>query len=143
MRDGKLYLTLLRSIVLLSADGIMGPCIPTPDANEMGLQTFRYLILPHRKSWKEAKTYLRGAEINMPLAAMELIRDEHEHPERTLESPYSFLEIEPQNILLSTLRPLVDNREAIIVRIFETEGLKSIARLHFGRQVKKVHHLDC
>ena len=45
------------------------------DANEMGLQTFRYSILPHRKSWKEAKTYLRAAEINMPLAAMELIRD--------------------------------------------------------------------
>lgn len=143
VRDGKLYLTLSRSIVLLSADGIMGPCIPTPNANEMGLQTFRYSILPHRKSWKEAKTYLRAAELNMPLAAMQLIRDEQEHPERTLESPYSFLEIEPQNILLSTLKKsAADRREAIIVRIFETEGRKSIARLHFGRQVRKVHHLD-
>ncbi len=142
VRDGKLYLTLSRSIVLLSADGIMGPCIPTPDANEMGLQTFRYSILPHRQSWKEAETYRRAAEVNMPLAAIQLIGDKQEHPGMTPESPYSFLEIEPKNILLSTLKTAADRREAIIVRIFETEGRKSIAQLHFGREVKKVHRLD-
>ena len=34
VRDDSIYLTLLRSIMVLSADGIMGPCIPTPDAEK-------------------------------------------------------------------------------------------------------------
>jgi alpha-mannosidase len=66
-----------------------------------------------------------------------------------LVSPYSFLQIEPRNILLSTLKSTAVDRAAatttttaIIVRIYETEGQKTIARLRFGRQVKKVYRLD-
>jgi len=139
VRDGKLYLTLSRSIVLLSADGVMGPCIPTPNANETGLQTFKYSVLPHIKSWKEAETYRRGAEVNMPLAAMQLKAGNSS--DGTLESPHSFLEIKPRNILLSTLKSGTDGK-TVIVRFFETEGRKTVARLRFARQIKKVNQLD-
>jgi alpha-mannosidase len=139
VRDGKLYLTLSRSIVLLSADGAMGPCVPTPDASEIGPQTFRYSILPHPKSWKEAETYRRAQEVNMPLVAMQV--SAADHPERALESPYSFLEITPKNVLLSTLKSASDGK-VVIVRLYETEGRKTIANLHFSRQIKKVNRLD-
>ncbi len=147
VRDGKLYLTLLRSIVLLSADGTKGPCIPTPDANEMGRHTFRYSILPHRKSWREAETYRRAAEVNMPLVAVQLgTVPDHDNHERQPQMRYSFLEIEPRNILLSTIKPAApDGRSkmpSIIVRLYETEGRKTIARLRFDRPVKKVQLLD-
>jgi alpha-mannosidase len=147
VRDGKLYLTLLRSIVLLSGDGIMGPCIPTPNANEMGLQTFRYSILPHRKSWRESETYRRAAEINMPLIAMQVIAAEKQvdNSERIQEFSHTFLKIEPRNILLSTIRSAaaaIGSAVEIIVRIYETEGQKTIARLHFDRLVKRVYLLD-
>jgi glycosyl hydrolase family 38 len=147
VRDGKLYLTLLRSIVLLSGDGIMGPCIPTPNANEMGLQTFRYSIVPHMKSWRETETYRRAAEINMPLAALHVIEDEgDDRSERMIqEFNHSFLKIEPRNIFLSTIRSAVaasGGAATVIVRIYEIEGRKTIARLHFERLVKKVYLLD-
>jgi alpha-mannosidase len=147
VRDGKLYLTLLRSIVLLSGDGIMGPCIPTPNANEMGLQTFRYSILPHRKSWRESETYRRAAEINMPLKAMQVIAAEkqEDNSEIIQEFSHTFLKIEPRNILLSTIRSAAaasDSAVEIIIRIYETEGRKTIARLHFDRLVKRVYLLD-
>jgi len=147
VRDGKLYLTLLRSIVLLSADGTKGPCIPTPDANELGRHTFRYSILPHRKSWREAETYRRAAEVNMPLVAVQLgTVPDHDNHERQPQMRYSFLEIEPRNILLSTIKPAApDGRSkmpSIIVRLYETEGRKTIARLRFDRPVKKVQLLD-
>ena len=147
VRDGKLYLTLLRSIVLLSSDGIMGPCIPTPNANEMGLQTFRYSILPHRKSWRESETYRRAAEINMPLIAMQVIaaKKQEDNSERIQEFSHTFLKIEPRNILLSTIRSVAavsGSASEIIVRIYETEGRKTIARLHFDRLVKRVYLLD-
>jgi alpha-mannosidase len=139
VRDGKLYLTLSRSILLLSADGAMGPCVPTPDAMELGPQTFRYSILLHEKSWKEAETYRRAQEVNMPLAAMQLNKGDQQ--DRTLESPYSFLEIKPRNILLSTMKSGRDGKWAI-VRFYETEGRKTVARLRFARQIRTVFRLD-
>ncbi len=138
VRDGKLYMTLSRSIMLLSSDGVMGPCVPTPDANEIGTQTFKYSILPHEKSWKESKTYRRAAEINMSLIAMQIKENDSE---KILEEQYSFLEIRPKNILLSTLKS-GDDGKTVIIRIYETEGLETIASLRFTRQVKKVYHLD-
>jgi alpha-mannosidase len=139
VRDGMLYLTLSRSIVLLSADGAMGPCVPTPDASEIGPQTFRYSILPHVKSWKEAETYRRAHEVNMPLVAMQVSAGDH--PEKALELPYSFPEIKLKNVLLSTLKSGSDGK-AVIVRIYETEGRKTVAHLHFSRQIRKVNRLD-
>jgi alpha-mannosidase len=146
VREGKLYLTLLRSVVVLSADGVMGPCVPTPEANEMGLQSFKYSILPHKKTWREAETYRRAAEINMPLSAMQIVADDDDSNEKFPESSHSYLEITPRNILLSTLKsssPATDGKStAIIIRLYETEGRKTIARLRFERPVKKVHRLD-
>lgn len=152
VRDGKLYLTLSRSIVVLSADGTKGPCIPTPDAMELGLRTFRYSILPHKKSWKEAETYRRAAEVNMPLVAMQLSGAGGEREQQRREGgehmqQYSFLEIEPRNILLSILKSaMADSRSKapeVIIRLYETEGQKkTVARLRFGKPVKRVQMLD-
>ena len=58
--------------MLLSSDGIMGPCIPTPDAAEMKPYTFRYSILPHENDWMEDLIYQQGSEINMPLIAFQI-----------------------------------------------------------------------
>ncbi|NOJ29973.1 MAG: glycoside hydrolase [Nitrososphaeraceae archaeon] len=138
VRDGKLYMTLSRSIMLLSSDGVMGPCIPTPNANETGMQTFRYSVLPHEKSWKESETYKRASEINMPLVAVQI---KENNSEKKLEELYSFLEIKPKNIVLSTLK-FGDDSKTIVVRIYETEGRKTIAKLRFTKQVTKVYHLD-
>jgi len=53
VRDNSVYLTLLRGIMLLSADGTR---IPTPDAAEMVPYTFRYSVLPHEHGWRESDT---------------------------------------------------------------------------------------
>ena len=76
IRDNSIYLTLLRSVVVLSSDGIMGPCIPTPDATETRPYTFNYSILPHEDSWNEATTYRHGIEINMSLIAIQINNNE-------------------------------------------------------------------
>ena len=45
---------------MLSSDGIMGPCVPTPDAAEIKPYTFRYSALPHEGDWKHAASYRHG-----------------------------------------------------------------------------------
>jgi alpha-mannosidase len=39
--------------MVLSSDGVMGPCIPTPDAAEMRPYSFKYSVLAHDNSWRE------------------------------------------------------------------------------------------
>ena len=163
VRDNSIYLTLLRSIMVLSADGIMGPCVPTPDAAEMIPYTFRYSVLPHEESWRESGTCKHAMEFNMPLTAVHLGGSEvsrHVIKENLVDSKvstnnlqnyqHSFLEIQPRNVILSTLKldacDVVDNRNikhALVVRIYETEGRATEhASLIFYRQIKSASIID-
>jgi len=166
----------------------MGPCIPTPDANETRPYKFRYSVLPHDGGWTDVASYRHGMELNMPLMALQmksqsdnivrsygseketeidvknLINDIE--PEEYLINPnsFSFLEIEPKNIVLSTLK-LSDNIEnendnkyhdemvkirhnninknTAIVRFYETEGKKeTTARLTFSKTITNVSITD-
>lgn len=162
VRDNSIYLTLLRSIMVLSADGIMGPCVPTPDAAEMIPYTFRYSVLPHEGSWREIGTYKRAMEFNMPLMAIHLggsevlqhiikenIVDSKVSVDRLQNYQHSFLEVQPRNVILSTLK--LDERDvddkndnhSLIVRIYETEGVATEnASLIFYRQIKSAVIID-
>jgi alpha-mannosidase len=162
VRDNSIYLTLLRSIMLLSADGIMGPCVPTPDAAEMVPYTFRYSVLPHEKGWRESSTYRSAIEFNMPLIAVHLGGSEvkqhmiqenivaaSKRPEaRSQVSNYSFLEIQPRNVILSTLKLIerygnYNGNHSLVVRIYETEGRATDnVTLVFYKPVKSASIID-
>ena len=171
IRDGSIYLTLLRSVMTLSSDGIMGPCIPTPDAAEMRPYSFKYSLLAHEKSWKEASSYRRAMEVNMPLIAIQVhnrnniidsdhIYSSHQLKEGNSENStsasvtayqneidqlcyFSFLELAPKNILLSNLKLSKNSKSTIMVRIYETEGRKrTLAKLRFGISIKSASFTD-
>jgi alpha-mannosidase len=161
VRDNSIYLTLLRSIMVLSADGIMGPCVPTPDAAEMIPYTFSYSVLPHEESWREGGTYKRAMEFNMPLVALHLggsevsqrairenIIDNDVSNDRLQNYQLSFLEVQPRNVMISTLKldereDEYDNNRSLIVRIYETEGIATDnASLIFYRQIKSASIID-
>ncbi len=142
IRDQSIYLTLLRSVVLLSSDGIMGPCIPTPDAAETRPYTFRYSALPHEGDWKQAASYRHGMEINMPLVSIQVTKKiENKENRKRYHSKFSLLEITPKNILLSALK-MSEDKKSIIVRFYETEGKRTVATLRFGLMVKSAALTD-
>ena len=164
----------------------MGPCIPTPDANETRPYKFRYSVLPHDGGWTDVASYRHGMELNMPLMALQMKNQSDNivrsygseketetdlknqikdiEPEGFLINPnsFSFLEIEPKNIVLSALK-LSDNIEnhneyhdemikirdnninknTAIVRFYETEGKKqTTARLTFSKTIANVSITD-
>jgi alpha-mannosidase len=151
----------LRSIMVLSADGIMGPCVPTPDAAEMIPYEFKYSVLPHEGSWRDNRTYKRAMEFNMPLMAIHLGGSEvsqHKMRENIIDSEvstdriqnyqHSFLEVQPRNMIISTIKlderdDDYDNNRSLIVRIYETEGIATdSASLIFYRQIKSASIID-
>jgi alpha-mannosidase len=151
IRAGSIYLTLLRSIVLLSADGIMGPCIPTPDAAEKKQYTFKYSILPHENDWREDQIYHQGSEINMPLISLQIKKNHNKKKNNTLDTNnnkiksaidfQSFIEISESNIILSTMK-LSEDKKGIILRVYENEGKKTITKIKFAVPIRNVKLID-
>lgn len=161
VRDDSIYLTLLRSIMVLSADGIMGPCVPTPDAGEMVPYTFRYSVLPHERGWRESSTYRHAIEFNNPLIAIHLggrevqrhmmqenVISRKESEGKSQMYNYSFLEIQPRNVILSTLKlnenySNYNNDHSLLVRIYETEGRSTDnVKLVFYKLIKFASIID-
>ncbi len=129
VRDGCVYLTLLRSVDVLS-NGIAGPMIPVPDARELKRYVFSYAVYPHEGDWRQAKSYKQGYEFNYDLIALQVPRN------RKYRLSRSFLRIEPDNVILTALKRAEDG-DGVIVRFYEAKGNEVKARLTFFREVKE------
>jgi len=135
IRDGNIYLTLLRAVSMLSTDGMAGPAIPVPEAREFREYTFYYSLYPHEKDWKKAKSYRQGHEFNSDLVALQLSNESKYVSER------SFLKAEPDNIVVSAIKK-AENSNDIIVRFYEASGKTTKATLTVFRNPKQVNAVN-
>ncbi len=143
IRDKELYLTLLRSVLMLSSDGETGPAIPTPDAQEFKTYQFEYSLFPHKKDWKGANSFKPAYEFNQGLIGLQ-IPMEPAGKIRNLPGHLSFIELEPDNLILSALKKSEDTDEAVL-RFFETKGEKTSGVLRFFKKpiyAKRVNLLE-
>lgn len=108
---GTIRLTLLRS-----------PIDPDPHADQ-GFHEMTYSMYPHPGDWRDAETELRGYELNYRLLPMKTVVHEG-----SLPATHSFVEIEPRNVILSSLKKAEDNDE-VVFRFYEFEGKSSQVRL--------------
>ncbi|MGH9432061.1 MAG: alpha-mannosidase [Terriglobia bacterium] len=112
VEKGVIRLTLLRSPI-------------SPDAMaDQGFHEFTYAMYPHAGDWKEAGTELRGYELNY--RAIPLVVEAHEG---SLPSSYSFVTIQPGNVILTAIKKAEDDN-SIIFRFFEFEGRPAQVQLH-------------
>ena len=156
IRDNSIYLTLLRGVETLSADGTKGPCIATPDAAEKRPYTFRYSLSPHNGDWRDFSSYKEGIGFNMKPIAIHLVNKIKEQKkyvtnktimERKKLSGISFMSISPKNVILSTLKlPQQEihrnNGNTIILRIYETEGKTVDTNISFHFPLKSAKFLN-
>jgi alpha-mannosidase len=131
VRDGDIYLTLLRSVSMLSADGMTGPAIPVPDAQELRRYTFNYSIYPHEGDWRDALAYKHAYEFNCALYGMQLPSD------KKLPLKRSFLTIEPDNVILSAMK-MAENEDGVIIRFYETKGDQTDVEITLFKEPKTV-----
>ncbi|MBC7119911.1 MAG: glycoside hydrolase, partial [Methanobacteriaceae archaeon] len=122
--------TLLRSVDLLSTDGKAGPIIPVPDAMEFKDYTFKYSIYPYKGDWRKSKVYKMGYEFNYGLIGLQL-------DNKAYKSSESFLEIRPDNIILTALKRS-EEENSLIIRFYEATGKNTKACLRFFKKPKSV-----
>jgi alpha-mannosidase len=128
VRGGEIYCTLLRSVSVLSDDGVTGPLIPTPGAMELGKHSYHYSILPYESDWQGASVPREAYTFSQELAGYQIdripkVRD------------YGTFVLEPANLIISGLKK-AERENALILRFFETDGRPCAARLKLPSQIQ-------
>lgn len=134
IRRGEIYLTLLRSVSVLSADGISGPLIPTPEAQELGEHNYYLSVYLYDGNWKDMQIHRRGFEKSQPLRSAQVNRAP------AMEEFRSFT-LEPDNLILSALKK-AERDNSLILRFFETKGESCKAMLGLPPQIKSVETVN-
>jgi len=133
--ESSVFIRLLRSVYGLSADGISGPLVPTPDALELRPYIFEYAIQPHEGDWRQAKMYKQAQDFHhLPYCIQANSQGE-------LLEEFSFLKLSPDNLIFSTLKKAEDSDE-VILRFFETKGEATVAELELFRVIKRAAVVD-
>jgi alpha-mannosidase len=131
IRGSKVFLTLLRSVGILSADGDAGPLIPTPDALELNRDyVFEYALRLHDGDWKQAEAYKHGQEYHHRPLWLQA------NASGNLPSEFSFLRLSPCNLVLSALKKAEDSEE-VMLRFFESKGEETMAEIELFRNIER------
>jgi alpha-mannosidase len=134
VRGGEIFCTLLRSVSVLSADGISGPLIPTPGAMELGKHSYQYSIFPYRGSWKNANVPREANCFGEGIVAFQVDR-------LPKAREYESFRLEPDNLIVSALKK-AERDESLVLRFFETSGEPCRARLGLPPQVSRAALAD-
>jgi alpha-mannosidase len=106
---------------MLSSDGVTGPAIPTPDAQELKTYSFEYALFPHRNGWRESDVFKPAYEFNCNLMGFQLPLTKGN---RIFPHQFSFVELKPENLVLVAFKKAEDSND-VILRLFETKGQKT------------------
>jgi alpha-mannosidase len=128
VKAGTIHYTLLRSVSVLSADGISGPLIPVPDAMELGQHSFVYSVYPYSGQWRSALMHRRASEFSRRLIPIPLEAE-------PAKKEFRGLTLEPDNLMQSCLKK-AEHDDSVILRFFETKGERCRAHLHLPPQFR-------
>lgn len=131
VKDAEIRLTVLRSPAYADLETNGAPPAKTYLSTDNSRQSFTYLILPHRGSWREAGTPRLGWELNQP--PVTLVESNHGGH---LPPAMSLIQIDARNVLLSALKIHEDSQD-LVVRLYEAEGKDTVARIVFGDEALK------
>ena len=99
------------------------PLWPDPNANR-GKHLIHYWLYPHRGDWREAKTKQRGYEVNNKIICFKTDRHEGELPLK-----HSYIQISPDNIILTTIKFKEGSENELIVVWYESQGQDTETKL--------------
>lgn len=131
-----LYLTLFRSVGNMIVTGWESVGLFPEQMGSQLLQEleFEYAMYPHRGSWAEGSVYREAEEMNVPLAPYQVTPHRMGH----LPEQFSFLAVEPANLILSAFKKAED-RDAFILRLFNPTDQPVAGRIQFPQNLKRAY----
>lgn len=114
---------------------LRSPEWPDPHADE-GQHEFTYSLYPHGGSWQDAQTIRRGYELNYKL--VEFATEKHEG---ALPSEHSFLEVQPDNVIVTAVKKSEDD-DSLVVRFYEWAGKATDVQLQLPHGAQQASDTD-
>ena len=114
---------------------LRSPEWPDPHADE-GEHDFTYSLYPHDGNWREAQTIRRGYELNYKLIA----RQAEKH-QGVLMPEYSFVRLQPENVVLTAIKKAEDD-DSTILRFYEWAGNEGDVKLQLPAAVELAWETD-
>jgi alpha-mannosidase len=114
---------------------LRSPEWPDPHADE-GHHEFTYSLYPHGGTWRDAQTVRRGYELNY-----QLFSKQTEKHEGTLAPEHSFLQVQPENVVLTALKKAEDG-DTLILRFYEWAGKETNVKLHLPAGAQTASETD-
>jgi len=103
---------------------VRGATYPDPEADR-GSHQLAYALYPHQGNWKQGLSFRRGLEFNQPLRAEQALI----HP-GTLPASQSFLEVSPENAVVTTLKKEIGyGRTGFVLRFYEIFGQETEVKM--------------
>jgi len=114
---------------------LRSPEWPDPHADE-GHHEFTYSLYPHSATWREALTIRQGYNLNYGLFSMSA-----EKHAGVLPTEHSFVEIKPENLVLTAIKKAEDD-DALILRFFEWAGKDTDIQIQLPPGAQSAHDAD-
>jgi alpha-mannosidase len=147
--DGTIAMALMRTSSWPGTEWAQPDTLPFAFVPERKTNVFPYAVYPHAGNWRDARVYRFGYEFNNPLigTAAEM------HP-GTLPPEASFLEVEPDNLVVTMLKPKgdptaalqnkpIDAREdGVVVRLYEATGAEAKGKVTFYAPISTAARVD-
>ena len=108
---------------------------PNPDADKE-VHTFRYALIPHGGSFKDANVAQTAQLFNRPVMVRNIAKQDG-----ILPDAYSFVSCNRENIMIDTVKKAEDS-DAIIVRLYEYFDCRTEAELTFDTDVRAAYLCD-
>ena len=99
-------------------------------SQSLGLNEWRYAILPHSGGWQEGNLFSEAEKFTLPLETAQAGKGKGDLPKQL-----SFFEVQPQKIILSALKKC-EHRDTMVMRLFNP-GIEEItAQIIFNMSIK-------
>src|SRR5215207_10192473 len=131
LNDGKYGHSAKGNVVGISL--LRSPLYPDPFADE-GEHRFTYSLFPHAGDWTSAGVAREAFALNAPLFPVRSQED-------ALPRGFSLVEAEGPELALGSLK-LAEDRDSVILRLYEPHGARGECTLRFGRPVERVERVN-
>ena len=115
---------------------LRAPTFPDPMADK-GYHEFKYAIYPHKGDFRDGQVFRKGFEFNEPF----IVTRAKEH-EGDLPNSYSFVTVEPENVILNSIKMSEDFDNALVFRFYETDGKTAEVQVKTPNKIIKVEEVN-
>ena len=115
---------------------LRAPTYPDPMADK-GYHEFKYAIYPHKGDFRTGQVFRKGFEFNEPFVVIRTNKHDGELPKS-----FSFVSAEPGSVILNSIKMSEDFDNALILRVYETDGKTASVKIKTPYKVIKVEEVN-